>query len=344
LCSEQRARDRRERVRARAKGVDRQALAALMASPSVKNPAPSISEITTIEYNRFLVEQNAKEAAEARKQDHDQERALRKEMTERYRTHGNQNSLELKEQMQLAKAEVENFRADNLKKGTEVKEEVEFLRKARKEQHDSWLEHGSSLAQEYGAEQKRRIQQNIGELTDTKRVAAAGIKADVKEMERVRTERQQHMLEDAQKLKKSVAEACGDEVTREAKNLFYEQRKNVGDTTRKDMKVWKESRQAGKEQYAAKASAAKAEALAAKKAAKEAMEGVKEARLKAAREMRDKHNNIETNYGKVKQDVGVTKKQVHDMTRHRKFVSPEAAEVIKTRRGGKGGSTPATGT
>ena len=60
--------------------------------------------------------------------------------------------------------------------------------------------------------------------------------------------------------------------------------------------------------------------------------------------MRDKHNNIETNYGKVKQDVGVTKKQVHDMTRHRKFVSPEAAEVIKTRRGGKGGSTPATGT
>ena len=88
-----------------------------------------------------------------------------------------------------------------------------------------------------------------------------------------------------------------------AKDNFYQQRKAVGDDTRKDMKVWKDSRGAQKEQYASKAAAAKAEALAAKKAAKEALDGVKDARLKAAQEMRQKRNNIETNYGKVKTDM-----------------------------------------
>lgn len=314
-----------------------------MASPSPKNPALSISEVTTIEYNRYLVEQNARDLAEQRKQSHDEERKLRTELAEKYKSAGNQSVAELKEQMQLAKAEVANFQADNLKKGSEVKEEVEFLRKIRKEQNEMWLEHGSSLAHELGAEQKRRIQQSRDELVMTKRGNATAIKADVKEMERLRTERQQRMLEDTQKLKKDVAEACGDEVTQKAKGLFLEQRKQVGETTRKDMKTWKESRQAGKEKYAAKASAAKAEALAAKKAAKEALEGVKELRLKSAQEMRDKRNNIETNYGKVKQDVGATKKQVHDMTRQRKYVSPEAAALIKNRKAVRGGGTPATG-
>jgi len=316
-----------------------------MSSPAGtwKDPAPSISEVTTIEYNRWLVENGAKEQAELRKQSHDQERALRQEMTEKYRTVGNQRSAELKEQMQLAKAEVENFRADNLKKGCEVKEEVDALRKARKELNDSWLEHGSSLAYEYGSEQKRRIKSTIGEMSTRKRESATAVKSDVKEMERVRTERQQHMLEDAQKLKKAILDATSDEVTQMAKDNFYQQRKAVGDDTRKDMKVWKDSRGAQKEQYATKAAAAKAEALAIKKAAKEALDGVKETRNKAAQEMRTKRNNLDTNHGKVKSDMSSTKKKVHDMTRTRKYVSPEAASLMKNRRGGGSPAAPATG-
>ena len=58
------------------------------------------------------------------------------------------------------------------------------------------------------------------------------------------------------------------------------------------------------------AASAKLEALAAKKAAKEALDGVRESRAKAAKEMREKRQNIESNFGKVKNDLGTTKKQV----------------------------------
>ena len=48
--------------------------------------------------------------------------------------------------------------------------------------------------------------------------------------------------------------------------------------------------------------------------------------------MRDRKNNMETNAGRVKQDMGTTKKQVHDMTRQRKFVSDDAASIMKAKK------------
>ena len=55
-------------------------------------------------------------------------------------------------------------------------------------------------------------------------------------------------------------------------------------------------------------------------------------RAKAAKEMRDKKNNMESNYGKVKSDVGMTKKQIHDMLKTRKFVSKDAAENMRQKK------------
>jgi len=233
----------------------------------------------------------------------------------------------------VAKAEVDNYHNDNLRRGKGVKEEVDMLRRARTNQKESWIEHGSQLSREYGSEQKRRIQAAGGEMSTRKGGNAKAVREEVGEMERVRTERQQKELADAQKLKQQIMAATSDAVTQEAKNVAYEQRKAVGDTTRDSMKTWKDSRSAQKEQYASKAAKAKAEAVAAKKAAKDALDAVREARKKAAEEMRQKRNNIETNSGKVKGDLGRTKKVVHDMTKTRKYVSPAAAELMKQRKG-----------
>jgi len=293
---------------------------------------PSISEVTTIEYNRWLVESEAKAKADDRKANHDDERTLRKELIEKYRTVGSDHVSEYKEQMTTAKAEVENFRSENLRRGIEVKEEVDELRRARKAQKDSWLEHGSQLSREFGSEQKRRIKTQVGEMSTRKREASATVRNDIAELERMRTDRQQKELADARTLKEAIDSATSDEVTKQAKQQFYDQRKAVGDTTRDNMRQWKESRGSEKAEYATKAAAAKNEALLAKKAAKEAMEGVREARAKAAKEMRDKRNNMDVNSKKVKSDLSTTKKQVHDMTRTRKFISSDAAAVMSERR------------
>jgi len=306
-----------------------------MASPS--GGQPSISEVTTIEYNRFLVENGAQEEAKLRKQTHNQERKLRQDMQEKYKTAGNMKSAELKEQMAQARAEVDAFHEDNLRRGTEVKEEVDMLRNARKAQNEAWLEHGSQLSRELGSEQKRRIKGQMGAMSERKTAESKALRAQCKEEERVRAERLQRELEDAQKLKADISAATSDAVTQAAKATFFEQRKTVGDTTRVDMKAWKESRGAQKDEYAAKAAAAKAEAMAIKKAAKEARAAADAAKAKAAKEMRDKRNNIEVNYGKVKSDMGTMKKQVHDMTRTRKFVAQGAAETMRQK---KTGATP----
>lgn len=338
---------------------------------------PSVSEVTAIEYNRWLVESEAKKSAEMRKQTHNDERKMRAELKEKYVTIAHDRSAQAKEQMKAAKAEVDNYHSDNLKHGAEVKEEVEALKKLKQAQKEQWLEHGSSLAREYGSEQKQRIKQNIGEMSSKKRGDAAAIKAGNTEAERVRTERKQKEVEDAQKLKRDILDATSDAVTREAKDTFFKQRKEGADDTRKEMKIWKDSRGQQKEAYANKAAGAKREvrapsspcrsrsvsparrlprtcthrqipvawypsltlasfarhariqALAAKKAAKEALESVRKSRAEAAKQMRDKRNNISTSGGKVKSDVISNKKVVHDMTRSRKYVSPAMAAVMK---------------
>lgn len=287
------------------------------------------SEVTTIEFNRFLVESQAKEAAVERKRVHEEERKLRQELKNKYQSIGASRSAGRSGEMSQAKVEVEHYHADNLAKGTGVKEEVKALLKQKEELNKQYLQHGSELAKEYGSEQKRRIKSTIGELTATKTAAAKAQKEGITELERVRTERKQKELEDAQKLKREIMEKTSDAMVQQSRQVFFDQRKGAADDTRSSAKVWKESRSNQKEQYATKAQQAKAEALQAKKAAKEAIEGVRAARAQAASEMREKRQNIETNFTKVKGDLGKTKKQVHDMTRTRKFVSPEAAAVMR---------------
>jgi len=209
----------------------------------------------------------------------------------------------------------------------------------RKQQTESWLEHGSQLSREYGSDQKRRIKEAGGAMSMRKGNVAKAMRDEITTQEAVRTERQQKELADAQKLKQQIMAATSDAVTQEAKNTFFDQRKAVGDDTRGAMKTWKEETRVQKEAYASKAAKAKSEALAAKKAAKEAIEGVRENRTRQAQEMRSKRNNMETNSSKVKQDLGRTKKQVHDMTRARKFVTQDAATVMGSRKA----ASPETG-
>lgn len=328
------------------------------ATPTTSSPDQK-REVTAVEYNRWLVESNAKSQAVQRKETHEQERQLRKELQEKYRMIGHDRSAEHRNQMTAAKSGVDNLHSENLSRGKEVKEEVDALKKAREKQTEMWLEHGSTLARTYGSEQKKRIKSTIGAMSTRKREDAAALKAGVTEQERERAERKQKEVEDAQKLKREILDSTSDAVTREAKDTFFKQRKAGADDTRTDMKAWKDSRGAQKEAYATKAASAKrevrararayrraaptsdtatptprhlllsvpsiphpacpslpayAQALAAKKAAKEALEGVRIERAAAAKAMRDKQRNMESNFGKAKDDVGATKKQVRTGT------------------------------
>ena len=288
--------------------------------------------MTAIEYNKWLVENDAKEAAIIRKLTHDEERKLRQEMQEKYRSAGQMRAKAIKENRGAGREGVEALQATNAKRGSEVKEQVDALRKTRRKQKDAWLEHSHSLCKELGSEQKARIASQIGAMTTRKSQQSKALRAQYRQEEHARAERKGRERDAAQKLKADIASATSDAVTQAAKDSFYQQRKTVGDATRTDMKAWSEGRKSQKEEYAAKAKAAKLEAAQTKKAAKEALQGVNAAKATAAKEMREKMRNIRTNFRKVKSDLSASKKETHDMTRTRKYVSEEAAEEMRQKK------------
>jgi hypothetical protein len=171
--------------------------------------AIEVSDVTSIEYNRWLVEEGARSLAEERKLTHDEERKLRQALQEQYVQKGSTRAKELKVQMATAKAEVAAHNEDNLRRGAEVKDEVTRLTVQRKTQHEAWLEHGSALSTEYGSELRRKIVKEVQELTTRKLEASKALRTHNKEDEELLQERKARELEDAQKLREDVARAQG---------------------------------------------------------------------------------------------------------------------------------------
>jgi hypothetical protein len=304
--------------------------------------APSISELTTIEYNRMLVEEEHKRQAEERKNKHDAEREYRKQQEDLYRQIGNEHAREYKEQMSAAKEEVQRFQNSNMYKGSTVKAEVESLRSALKSQKEEWMEHGSTLAQELGSDQKKRIKGARGATSTRKRESAGALKKELTELEKMRTERQQQAVENRRQLREKIQAQTSDGAVAESKALFFEQRKATGDDTRTQMKDWKADKQRQQGQYLDKAGAARAEAIAAQKAAKASLDDIKAKKARDAKEMRDRKANMMKSGGAIGEEIKHNKKVVHDMMRKQKFVgnAPQSA-LMKSRSPGRDAATPA---
>lgn len=271
---------------------------------------------------------------------------MHKEQQSKYQQFGADHMAEYKDQMATAKKEVDNFHKQNLDKGSSVKAEVTALSKARKEQKEQWIQHGSTLSRELGSEQKRKIKSTIGAMSQRKRESSQAVKAELKELENSRTERRNQAVENRRQLREKIQGQTSDQVCQEAKNMFFEQRKTVGDDTRTSMKQWKETRAREQSAHHEKALEARAAAKAAKTAAKASLDGVRAARAQSASEMRSRKKHVEDSGGKFKQEVKHNNKVIHDMMKHQKFVNKTLASDMKekaTNFAELTRSTPATG-
>jgi hypothetical protein len=201
--------------------------------------ALSVSEVTAIEYNRWMVEEEHKKLAEERKDQHNVERSLRKELRDKYVGLGAEHYREDKEAMKSVSGGLEYHRKQNHDKGSIVKAEVAELTKKMHDQQTSWQQHGSSLAQEFGSDQKRKVKASLTATTARKREKAQAERALLGDLEKSRTERRNQAVDNRRELRELIQGQTSDAVTQEAKNLFFEQRKVIGDDTRSAMKKWK---------------------------------------------------------------------------------------------------------
>ena len=288
-----------------------------------------MSEVTTIEYNRYMVEQDNHLKAQERIDMYNEERARRNENTSMYVSLGASHVSEYKEQMSIAKGEVERYHEANAEKGRDVKDEVEHLKKQMTTQRDAWIEHGSTLAREWGSEQKKRIKDSQQATLQEKREKAQALKSDMKSLETMRTERRNQAVENRKELRAKIQEHTSDSACQEAKDMFFQQRKNHGDDKRKLAKELKGEKMRQQSLHAEKAQASREQALAAQKAAKASLEAVKSARAVAAKEMRDRKKSLDEAGGGIKAENMHNKKVIHDMARKQKFVTSALANQVK---------------
>ena len=309
--------------------------------------ALSVSEVTAIEYNRWMVEEEHKKLAEERKDQHNVERSLRKELRDKYVGLGAEHYREDKEAMKSVSGGLEYHRKQNHDKGSIVKAEVAELTKKMHDQQTSWQQHGSSLAQEFGSDQKRKVKASLTATTARKREKAQAERAQLSDLEKSRTERRNQAVDNRRELRELIQGQTSDAVTQEAKNLFFEQRKVIGDDTRSAMKKWKEERSKQQEKKTSKALEARAAAKAAQQAAKESIETVRAQRSQSAKEMRERKAFVEGSGAKGKAETKHNNKVVHDMMKSQMFVNPILAEDMKAKAGKRYAeltrSAPATG-
>jgi len=289
------------------------------------------SEVTAIEYNRWKNQDRCQTMAEERKQQHENERALRKELQDRYMAHGADHRSEFKEQMEAAKQEVRNLQQHNASKGAEVKSELDSLAKARKKQRDQWQEHGSTLAKELGSEQKRKIKSTMNALSTRNHEKSQAIRSELSELEKAHAELKAQAVNNRKQLRDKVASLTSDAVTQEAKMIFYEQRKAGADETRQQAQKLKQQQKREKSALAEKASTARENAKQAKLAAKASLEGLRAKNAQAAKEIKQRRQNVEAAGGKFKSEITRNNKIVHDMLKKQKFVSPTRAEDMKAK-------------
>ena len=261
---------------------------------------------------------------------HSADLKLKAEVKNMYVSQGADHAKEYKEQMSAAKGEVERFHATNLEKGLDVKSEVEFLKKQKEGNKDAWIEHGSTLARELGSEQKKKIAMAKDSTLKAKHDKAQALKSDMKSLETMRTERRNQAVENRKELRSKIQDHTSDGATREAKDIFFQQRKTVGDDKRKSTKEMKGEKMRQQSAHAEKAQGAREAALAAQKAAKAAQEAVKTARSMAAKEMRDRKKSLDEAGGGMKAETAHNKKVIHDLTKKHKYVTQTmAGQMVK---------------
>ena len=298
------------------------------------------AEMTAAEYARYLVQKDARASAELRRQNHENERKMRKELEDKYREHGRRGVDQSAASMSTVKVKLEETEEAKLVTGQVVRRGVEDLKKAHAERHQIWMARAEEISRDFGVKQQRRIKQSSGETLNNKRAAAASAAAARSEREHLRSEQKKKELEDAKLLHLEIDESTSGEVIKQSKDQFYRQRKAAHDQGTATYKAGKLEQQLERQAYAAKAKEAKAAAIQAKLAAKEAMETLRTERSKAAQEARRERGYHGGKWEQRKTDLDLDKKSVHGQVKSAKYIAPEIAEKVLISHRARHGARP----
>jgi len=292
--------------------------------------SPSVSSVTLAEYNRWVVETANKQIAEDRRADMERERQVREKMKQE-RLERNGLSYEAnKNQTQKAKQTVEELQKANLEKGANLKDQMSTWRQQKKVASDAWMEKAMNNNKALGSELKEKIQKNKAEQSEKNRQMFNDVKAELKAYSEIRENRQiTFMQEQKQKRDQIVADKKKEkEADMNEEGGFGFRNKKVGETTRAQVKVWREQKDRLKEKHFAEAQKHKTDIVNAKNAAKTARDELQEKRRKEALDVRAHKVRAASEFADQSKEQEKANRIKHNEIRIGRFVPSEMAKAV----------------
>jgi len=150
-------------------------------------------------------------------------------------------------QMKKASEALEAHRERNLTKGRAVYEEVAGWRSGAKALKEERVAYGKEVKDK--TVKANATAESIAALNDKKKKQAAATRADDEKKERERNELKDLISKSAREQASKVRTETADEVTDNAKRVFYEQRLAAAKETRSDAARWQKERKEGEVAY-----------------------------------------------------------------------------------------------
>jgi len=292
--------------------------------------SPSVSSVTLAEYNRWVVETANKQIAEDRRADMERERQVREKMKQERLERNGLNYEANKNQTQKAKQTVEDFQKANLEKGANLKDQMSTWRQQKKVATDAWMEKAMNNNKALGSELKEKIQKNKAEQSEKNRQMFNDVKAELKAYSEIRENRQiTFMQEQKQKRDQIVADKKKEkEADMNEEGGFGFRNKKVGETTRAQVKVWREQKDKLKEKHFAEAQKHKTDIVNAKNAAKTARDELQEKRRKEALDVRAHKVKAASEFADQSKEQEKANRLKHNEIRIGRFVPSEMAKAV----------------
>jgi len=292
--------------------------------------SPSVSSVTLAEYNRWVVETANKQIAEDRRADMERERQVREKMKQERLERNGLNYEANKNQTQKAKQTVEDFQKANLEKGANLKDQMSTWRQQKKVASDAWMEKAMNNNKALGSELKEKIQKNKAEQSEKNRQMFNDVKAELKAYSEIRENRQiTFMQEQKQKRDQIVADKKKEkEADMNEEGGFGFRNKKVGETTRAQVKVWREQKDRLKEKHFAEAQKHKTDIVNAKNAAKTARDELQEKRRKEALDVRAHKVRAASEFADQSKEQEKANRIKHNEIRIGRFVPSEMAKAV----------------
>jgi len=292
--------------------------------------SPSVSSVTLAEYNRWVVETANKQIAEDRRADMERERQVREKMKQERLERNGLNYEANKNQTQKAKQTVEELQKANLEKGANLKDQMSTWRQQKKVASDAWMEKAMNNNKALGSELKEKIQKNKAEQSEKNRQMFNDVKAELKAYSEIRENRQiTFMQEQKQKRDQIVADKKKEkEADMNEEGGFGFRNKKVGETTRAQVKVWREQKDRLKEKHFAEAQKHKTDIVNAKNAAKTARDELQEKRRKEALDVRAHKVRAASEFADQSKEQEKANRIKHNEIRIGRFVPSEMAKAV----------------